>query len=276
MNLKEILKNKGYFIEKNFLDKELINIIINDCVNTLNKYLIQKNIIYNKNLESIDLLYEMLYKLYDKDNELYFSFVKQNGIFSNLYNIKKLFTNKKVIEICDKLNMKNISIPIAPQINMYCNFAINKNYRNGKIGLDSHQDWPQTRGSLDNFIIWIAFSDICENSAPIKFVEHSHKEGFIDGNLNSHNIVIDKYDKEDYQPVVLKKGDAIIFNGWLVHKTGEFIKDKKIRFAIAIRINNLDDAYFINNKYHTSYSANMNRDKNQTRIPDIDEINNSF
>ena len=276
MNLKNSFKEKGYFIYKNFFDKNIIDNIINDIIQILKKYLDNKNINYNIKLESIDLIYDMLDNLYKIDKELYFSFTRQNGILSNLYNIKKLFSNEKVQEIYNDLNFKNISIPVTPQINLYCNFAVDKDYRNGKIGLDAHQDWPQTRGSLNNFIIWIAFTNINKNNAPILYVENSNKEGFIDGNCNSHNIVIDKYEETDYVPIELNKGDAIIFNGWLVHKTSEFLDNEKIRFAVAIRVNDLDDKYFIENLYHTSYETKMNRKKDQTRIPTIDEINNSL
>ena len=276
MNLKNSFKEKGYFIYKNFFDKNIIDNIINDIIQILKKYLDNKNINYNIKLESIDLIYDMLDNLYKIDKELYFSFTRQNGILSNLYNIKKLFSNEKVQEIYNDLNFKNISIPVTPQINLYCNFAVDKDYRNGKIGLDAHQDWPQTRGSLNNFIIWIAFTNINKNNAPILYVENSNKEGFIDGNCNSHNIVIDKYEETDYTPIELNKGDAIIFNGWLVHKTSEFLDNEKIRFAVAIRVNDLDDKYFIENLYHTSYETKMNRKKDQTRIPTIDEINNSL
>jgi hypothetical protein len=270
--MKYLLNENGYMIYNKLFEDNDINILILDMINVVKKYCDYYNIEYDNKLKHTDLLYNLLYNLYNIDNEIYFSFIKQNGVFANIYNIKKLFSDNKITKILEILGYNNVSVPITSQINLYCNFAINKNYRNGEIGLDAHQDWPQTRGSINNIILWIALTDINEYNCPLLVIPKSHLEGFINGKQNTHNIIIDKYSDDKYKKIVMNNGDCIILNGWLVHKTGIFENNEKIRIAITLRFNDFNDNYFISTLYKTSYNITMDRNIDQTKIPYQDII----
>ena len=266
------LNSDGFLYLENVLELDIIDIIINDIVNCIKKYSDYYNIPYNNCSDKIELLYSMLYNLYKIDKDLYFNFIKQNGILSNLFNIKSLFSNKNIIDVLNKLGYNNLSIPITTQINLYCDFAVNNEYRNGEIGIASHQDWPQTRGSINNLSVWIPLMDINEDNCPLMVVPKSNHECFINGNLNSLNIVVDKYSDNDFKNILMNKSDCILFNGWIVHKTGLFKNNGKIRIALALRYNDLNDNYFISSQYHISYNTTTNKHFEQSRIPYNDEI----
>lgn len=264
-------KNNGFFINTRIFNDLFTDMIIVKMIYPIKKYCDYYNIYYNNTLIQTDLLYDMLENIYKLDKELYFNFVKQNGILSELYEIKSLFANEKIKNILDNMGFKNVSVPVSTQLNFYCDFATNKDYRDGKIGLDSHQDWPQTRGSLNNIVICVPLVDITEDTCPIEYVPKSHLKGFQNGEQNSHNIV-PKYDQEDFKKIIMNKGDCLVFNGWLVHKTGEFKNNSKIRITVALRFNDIDDNYFISTQYYTSYKIIMDRSIKQSRIPENDEI----
>ena len=269
----DLFNENGFIIKKDILKFDLIDNIINKINQVIMNYCNYYNISYNNSSHNkLELLYDMLKNLYNINKDLYFNFVRQNGVLSDIYEIKSLFTNENIIKLLNDLGYNNISIPVTPQMNFYCDFATHNEYRNGKIGIDSHQDWPQTRGSLNHILLWIPLIDINEDNCPILAVPKSHLNGFIDGNQNSHNIVIDNFKEEEYNKILLKKGDSLLFNSWLVHKTGCFKNNGKIRIAIALRINDLNDNYFISTQYKTAFKVIADRNKEQTRIPYNDEI----
>ena len=265
------LKKNGFFINEKLFDFRFTDNIIEKMIYQIKKYCDYYNIYYNNELTQTDLIYDMLKNIYKLDKELYFNFVKQNGILSELYDIKSLFSNEKIKNILDNIGFKNISVPVSTQLNFYCDFATNKDYRDGKIGLDAHQDWPQTRGSINNIIICVPLVDITEDTCPIEYVPKSHLKGFQNGEQNSHNIV-PKYYQEDFKKIIMNKGDCLVFNGWLVHKTGEFKNNSKIRIIVSLRFNDIDDNYFISMQYYTAYKVIMDRSIKQSRIPENDEI----
>ena len=151
------------------------------------------------------------------------------------------------------------------------------------MGLDTHQDWPQMRGSLNNKIVWIALNKINDNNCPLEVIEKSHINGYLMGkndiNLDNRKI-LPHFKNEEFKKINLNMGDGICFSSWLIHKTGTFSNNNnnnnKFRFAISLRYNDLEDLYFIETKFKTSYNVIMNRDDNQTRIPNNIEILNYF
>lgn len=254
-------------------------LVENTIHNIYDKIIYITNNILNKNYKNdkknslenkIDNIYSNLQEIYLQDINYYFELVRMNGIFSEILEIKELFCNEKILEKLKNLNIKNISVPITAQIHLFCDFAKNKDYRNGKFGLDTHQDWPQMRGSLNNVIFWIALNNIDENNCPLDIIPKSHLNGY---------ILKDKlkdFSENEFETVKLSAGDSICFSSWLIHKTGTFKNNAKFRFAISLRYNDLDDNYFKKTKYYTSYNTIMNREEFCTDIPNKNDINYYF
>lgn len=269
------IKDYGFWIKKNALDGFLIDDLITRIQFVLKTFTKYYNISYQTSLDDIETIYNQLKAIYNVDPEKYFSFVKQNGVLSHLYEIQGLVTDSKIKEILEELNFKHISVPVGSQINLYCDFAVNPNYREGKVGIDTHQDWPQNRGSLNQVVMWVPLQNVSENNCPILFIPESHKKGFVEGNFNT-NTIVPNYNENEFKPIIMDKGDVLTFSGWLVHKTGQFKNNEKIRIAITLRFNDLCDNFFISTLFHTPYNIVMNREKNQTRIPYQDEIQKLF
>jgi len=264
--------NVNGFTKQKILDDDEIDNILSKMILMLKNYCDYYNITYINADNNTDLLYNMLHVIFDFDKELYFHFVKQSGVFSDIYQIKSLFDNNKILKFMNDLGYNNISVPCSPQVNLYCDFAVSPSYRNGEIGIDTHQDWPQARGSINGIIIWIPLMDINDDNCPLLCVKKSHLKGFQNGNLNINAIVPMGYNESDFDIITLEKGEGLAFSPWLIHKTGKFRNNGKIRIAITVRFNDLNDNYFISTGYKTSYIITTNKDKNQTRIPYHDEV----
>ena len=82
------------------------------------------------------------------------------------------------------------------------------------------------------------FEDANENNGSIWILPKSHKEGYALSKINYPKdrimqITVDNSIVEKYQPIQMnvKRGDLIIFEGSLIHKSGEN-KSDKTRFSI--------------------------------------------
>ena len=62
-------------------------------------------------------------------------------------------------------------------------------------------------------------------------------------------------EENKFEKVSLQKGSGVVFNNWLVHRTSDFKNDKKIRIAITLRFNDINDTYFISNQYESAYKT---------------------
>jgi hypothetical protein len=67
----------------------------------------------------------MLITLYNIDKNIYFDYVRQNGVIPDLYQAKSLFTNENIIKFLKDLGYNNLSIPVTTQINLYLDFQNN-------------------------------------------------------------------------------------------------------------------------------------------------------
>ena len=115
----------GFSKVDNILDNEELKEIMDDMILLTKNYCEYYNIKYDVNLSSEELLYNMLNNIYKINSDLYWNFTRQNGIFSDLYSVKKLITNKNIIKILKNININNFSVPVSPQINLYCDFMPN-------------------------------------------------------------------------------------------------------------------------------------------------------
>ena len=64
--------------------------------------------------------------------------------------------------------------------------------------------------------------------------------------------MVDKFTKDDFISFNVKQGDLILFNSFLVHKSGNNITDK-IRWSCHMRYNDLEDKSFIKRGYPHAY-----------------------
>lgn len=199
---KELYKEKGFFIKKNFIDSNSIN-----QINSLIDNLTPKNFIpYSK---SVPWGYGNL-----MDNKDFIDTIKMQDKAKYLSNF--LATGNI---ICNLLLIVNKAEFIGPDVEWHQEF----------LNLDTYAPGYSCKNDLDKFLqVFIALDDHRIDNGPLYVFESSHKEGILpcEDIINSHlnhkrrlTFKSLKYLSENYEcmPVLLGKGDAIVFNHLLAH-----------------------------------------------------------
>jgi phytanoyl-CoA hydroxylase len=117
-----------------------------------------------------------------------------------------------------------------------------------------HQDWRSTQGSLDCVTIWAPLYDVGLADYPLEVIPGSHRDGLLEHEPDMPNWRVGDqlYDESAFQPLSLKAGDAVIFSGFLVHRTGER-GGADVRVAFSFRFNNAAEPSFVARNYPNPY-----------------------
>jgi hypothetical protein len=117
-----------------------------------------------------------------------------------------------------------------------------------------HQDWRSVQGSLDGVTVWAPLYDVGLADYPLEVIPGSHRRGLIEHEPDMPNWRVQDglYDQSAFEPLVLKAGDAVIFSGFLVHRTGER-GGRDVRVAFSFRFNNAAEPSFVARNYPNTY-----------------------
>ena len=117
-----------------------------------------------------------------------------------------------------------------------------------------HQDWRSTQGSLDCVTVWAPLYDVGLADYPLEIIPGSHRQGLLEHEPDLPNWRVGErlYDERAFQPLTLKAGDAVIFSGFLVHRTGER-GSADVRVAFSFRFNNAAEPSFVARNYPNTF-----------------------
>ena len=117
-----------------------------------------------------------------------------------------------------------------------------------------HQDWRSVQGSLDGVTVWAPLFDVSLGDYPLEVVPGSHKGGLLPDTFEQSNFHVrtDRYGEADFRPLEMKAGDAVIFSGFLLHRTGER-GGLDVRVALSFRFNNAAEPHFVGRNYPNPY-----------------------
>jgi len=94
----------------------------------------------------------------------------------------------------------------------------------------------------DHFSLWISLTDSTEENGPLEILRGSHKlkidqECSIRDGLKDHTLNLNQVPQLTKEVILIKKGDAVIFDGYSLHSSKEN-KSGLDRFAISYRFLN--------------------------------------
>jgi ectoine hydroxylase-related dioxygenase (phytanoyl-CoA dioxygenase family) len=115
-----------------------------------------------------------------------------------------------------------------------------------------HQDWRSMQGSLDSVVAWIALVDVDAELGALEVVPGSHRRGLIADRFVDGFGQTDVFDDSDFTAVETRKGDALLFSSFLVHRSGTNRTDA-IRWSAQFRYNNLAEETFVERGYPHSF-----------------------
>jgi len=229
-------KKDGYIIVKNFFDKTELDSIRSDA-ETIFKFQLKKM--------GLDYSNESLFTLFKENTDTFKNCGKH---IQHLITLHRLSLNKVITLKLWELGMEFPTICTRPVL--YFNhpkLAEKEMYHK----YPAHQDWPSMQGSSDAIVLWVPLVDIDKDLGSLEVIPGSHLDGDISKSFSDGFAWVDGNDN-DFVKVELKKGDALFFNSFLVHKSGNNITDD-IRWSCHFRYNNMADSDFIDRKYPHPY-----------------------
>jgi phytanoyl-CoA hydroxylase len=118
-----------------------------------------------------------------------------------------------------------------------------------------HQDWRSVQGSLDCVTLWLPLYDVGLDDYPLEVVPGSHRLGLLPSTDDpfGHRIADSEVpDDRAFRPLPLRRGDLLVFSGFLVHRTGARGEDR-VRVALNYRFNNAAEPTYVERNYPIPY-----------------------
>ena len=251
MNVDKLFfKKNGYVILKDFFPVEQIEDLKKDAKNIFLKQFTRNN--YTKKLFLDDIseneFNQLIFRLFKEDPETLFNCGKQ---VQHLISLHKLSISDKVIQLLKNYGLINPIISTRPV--MFFNhpkLAKSKVYHT----VDAHQDWRSMQGSLNSMVIWVPLMNVDKSLGALEILPGSHLKGLMAKNIESGfgMVNLSRDEKNEFIPVELNTGDALLFSSFLIHQSGNNISDRP-RWSCHFRFNDLDDDSFIERKFPHAY-----------------------
>jgi len=116
-----------------------------------------------------------------------------------------------------------------------------------------HQDWRNMQGSLDSVVAWLPLIDVDPSIGALELLPGSHTLGLLKAEMtDGYPEVHGPYEDSDFVPCDMKRGDALIFSAFLIHRSGTNTTDR-IRWSIQLRYNNLEEKTFAERGFPHGY-----------------------
>lgn len=265
---------QGYVIVKDLVPEAITNRVLED-LDLAAAQLLQSRGHLSAMLERATLL-EKLRTIFELDMGLYLSILR---LGSRLQSVYALTLHDHVLAVLHDLGCRVSVLPCGVAIHL---IAKELKIPGGYFGWGAHQDWSSAQGSLDQFVLWAPLMDVDKDFYPIEIVPGSHKMGVLPGDRQSANargalITINPglVDETDFTPVELQRGDAVIFSGLLVHRTGQGTRSG-LRIACGTRFDNVQDPTFVERGYPCAFRLHAETEELHPGFPTEDQVRRLF
>lgn len=268
-NYKNELNKNGYvIISTNKLSKALGK--LERDLKTLMINVLFTNFKVKKNIKST--LPNLINDLSKVDLLSYFKVIKSAEHLSSLY---KIYTNNEIIKIVKQIFKHDQTImPVNPRLHIMgsdLNKTINK--KGGYSATPIHQDWYPLQSSINTLTLWLPVTDIGSENYPIEVIPGSHKYGPLKTSKDSfgHKILKKNLPKKigKFKKIFLKKGEILLFNMFLVHKTSSHFVNNFPRVACGIRFADINESTYVSKNYFRPFNIlpkYLKFDKNENNI----------
>lgn len=273
-SLRATYKEQGYVTAKGLIPESVINRVLED-LDLAAIQILQLRGSLTPDLHRSSLL-QKLRAVFELDLNLYLSILR---LGSRLQSVYALTMHDNIVRLIEELGCRVSVLPCGVALHLV---ADELKVPGGYFGWGAHQDWSSAQGSLDQFVLWTPLMDVDKDFYPIEIVPGSHKMGVLPGDRTSANargalITIEPgiIDEKDFAPVVLERGDAVIFSGLLVHRTGRGIRSG-LRIACGARFDNVQDPTFVERGYPCAFRLHAETEILHPGFPTPDQVHQLF
>ena len=117
------------------------------------------------------------------------------------------------------------------------------------------------QSSLNSLVVWVPYHDVDESSLPVEVIPGSHKRGLLPAVKIKHEYGVDPehYNAEDFTPIHINKGDALVFSSFLVHRTATK-PFGDIRIASSFRYDDAANPSYVERGYPNPFKKALDRE----------------
>lgn len=194
---------------------------------------------------------------------------------NKLFSVQRMLTSDSIIHFVKALGLEVLSFPTDAVFHCMAGDLL---IPDGYMRLTAHQDWPAMQSSLDSVIVWSTLMDVTsETNFPLEVIPGSHRNGLLPGITNDHTYEVAPayYDIDHFKPILVEKGDVIVFSSFLIHRTGKGEKDR-IRFACSTRYENVVETTNIERAYPSIHTRIVDREIKTKDFPEKQHVAHLF
>jgi phytanoyl-CoA hydroxylase len=195
-----------------------------------------------------DAFSQLLLKFFAADRNSYLAAARQTQYLSSVH---RLGLGASIMQLISEIGLEVPSQSTRPVVHF---MADGLRIEGGYHKTPAHQDWRSAQGSLDGVTIWLPIYDVTHSDYPLEVAPGSHMRGLLPSTDDAfgHRIVDGLVSDEDFKPLPLRRGDVVVFSGFLVHRTGA-LGGNRVRIALSYRFNNAADPSYVERNYPMPY-----------------------
>ena len=246
----DYMKN-GFMHLKNFFSAQDMEDIVKQVHDVFAAMLINLNISVER-LPDGRVPDELLFKLFDEHYESYVSCMKA------VQNLPAMFSIGGSCDLLDAVRDAGVERPAFSSRPILTLSSRRTALHEGHWKTPAHQDWRSIQGSLNSVVVWVSLDKVGPELGQLEVIPGSHLRGLLPAETDDWymHITEDNYDVNDFQAVPTDCGDVLIFSTFLIHRSGENLKDNH-RYSMQFRFNDLAEKMFIQRRFPTAYVSNQ-------------------
>jgi phytanoyl-CoA hydroxylase len=231
-------KENGYLLFKSFFDPREIALVHEEAREIFTTQMRRHGILTASDVKEEEFTQGM-FALFETDLQAFMNCGKHA---QHLISLHRLALDERIVTTLKELGLEFPSISTRPV--MYFNsprLATKEVYWR----LSVHQDWRSIQGSLDSIVVWAPLIDIDRELGALEVIPRSHRRGLLPAELiDGYGHILEPVESADFVPIEIKKGDALFFSTFLIHRSGTNVTES-IRWSCHFRYNNLRERTFI-------------------------------
>jgi ectoine hydroxylase-related dioxygenase (phytanoyl-CoA dioxygenase family) len=209
--------------------------------------------------------------LFGYDPAVYMAAAK---VCQHLISVHQFGVGNEVLSIVEALGLTAPAISTRPVIHF---MADGLRIEGGYHKTPAHQDWRSVQGSVDGVTMWIPLFDVAEDDYPLEIIPESHREGLrpSEDDAFGHRVRVDDVQHREFVALSLKRGDIVVFSGFLIHRTGAN-GGPLVRVALSYRFNNAAEPAFIRRNYPDRYIYRAQNELLDPEFPSGADLERAF
>jgi hypothetical protein len=224
-------------------------------------YLSISSIVLDSMIDRYDALVVGLERKAASDRDIFLAKMRAASRSVDVKNILEINTIKEIAQRYGIAQPVQFSQPVL--------HVSGKKITFGSTGVDAHQDWPSTLGSINSIIIWISLGGANEDGGGLFFYESDGPVRLLQGNVGEHVVTIDEAALQGYEKryYAVEAGSALIFGHFIPHSS----ECAETRLSVSLRIEDASDLEWLSRRYEFAQATKISR--KSFSASKIEEIN---